>query len=335
MLHYLFSRIKPLLYKLDAEQAHDLTIMVLSKTDWLIPKRTYEKPFILSGLTLNNRLGLAAGFDKNALATQALLKLGFGFVEIGTVTPKPQIGNPKPRLFRLTADTAIINRMGFNNDGAEIISKRMQKIRDTGNTGIIGVNIGANKDSDNRIADYARCTTYFTDTASYFTVNVSSPNTAGLRDLQATDFLKRLLEDVLNVAHKDKTIPVLLKIAPDRADYDLSQIIHLINTLPITGIIASNTTISRPDSLTDSHKNETGGLSGKPLMDLSTQLLKDIKRELHHDKILIGAGGISNGDDAITKIHAGSDAVQIYSGLIYYGKQLIDDIIKEFKKRDL
>lgn len=335
MLNYLFTALKPLLHRLDAEQAHDLTIMALSKIHRFLPQNTYKKPFQINGLTFQNRLGLAAGFDKNALATQAFLKLGFGFVEIGTVTPKPQIGNPKPRLFRLSDDTAIINRMGFNNDGAEVIAKRMHAIRNTGNTGIIGVNIGANKDSSDRIADYAKCCTYFTDTASYFTVNVSSPNTAGLRDLQATDFLNQLLNDVLNVAHKDKNIPIFLKIAPDRSDYDLSQIINLINELPIAGIIASNTTVSRPEFLTDDNKTQTGGLSGKPLMDLSTQLLLDIKQELNSDKILIGVGGITTGQDAITKLHAGGDAIQIYSGLIYYGKRLIDDIIKEFKKRDL
>ena len=335
MLDFLFLLAKPILHKLDAEQAHDLTLMILSKINCLLPKSTYQKPFLHSELTLTNRLGLAAGFDKNATATESLLKLGFGFVEVGTVTPKPQSGNPKPRLFRLSTDEAIINRMGFNNDGAQIIAKRMQAIRSKGITDIIGVNIGANKDSDDRIADYALCSTYFTDTASYFTVNVSSPNTAGLRDLQNVDFLKKLLNDVLNAAHKNKPIPVLLKISPDRTDYDLTAMIRLINELPITGIIASNTTITRPESLTDAHKVETGGLSGNPLMTLSTDLLRDIKQELNSDKILIGVGGISSGDDAITKIHAGSDAVQIYSGLIYQGKKLINDIVTEFKKRNL
>jgi dihydroorotate dehydrogenase len=335
MLNFLFSLAKPILHKLDAEQAHDLTLMILSKINRLLPKSTYQKPFVHQALTLPNRLGLAAGFDKNATATESLLKLGFGFVEIGTVTPKPQSGNPKPRLFRLSSDTAIINRMGFNNDGAETIASRMQTIRSKGITDVIGVNIGANKDSDNRIADYAVCANYFTDTASYFTVNVSSPNTAGLRDLQAADFLNQLLNDVLNVAHKQKPIPIFLKISPDRTDYDLTAIIKLINELPITGIIASNTTLSRPESLVDSHKTQAGGLSGKPLMTLSTDLLRDIKQALNTDKILIGVGGITSGDDAITKIHAGSDCVQIYSGLIYQGKKLIDDIITEFKKRDL
>ncbi len=334
MFHFLFSLAKPILHRLDAEYAHDLTLGLLAKINRFLPNNTDNNPFEHHSLTLPNRLGLAAGFDKNATATETLLKLGFGFVEIGTVTPKPQLGNPKPRLFRLAKDQAIINRMGFNNDGAEIISKRMQTIRNKGNTNIIGVNIGANKDSDNRIADYAVCSAYFTDTASYFTANVSSPNTEGLRNLQATEYLKHLLEELLNVAHKHKEIPVFLKISPDRDDYDLNKIIDLINELPVAGIIASNTTITRPALASDT-KNEKGGLSGKPLFCLSTELLKDIKQALNKDKILIGVGGINSGNDAIKKIHAGADAVQIYSGLIYHGKALINDIHTEFKKRDL
>ncbi len=334
MLNLLFSLAKPLLYRLDAEQAHDLTLKILSKIDKLVPNCPYSNPFSYESFILSNRLGLAAGFDKNATATETLLKLGFGFVEIGTVTPKPQSGNPKPRLFRLTEDEAIINRMGFNNDGAEIIAKRMETIRNKGNSGIIGVNIGANKDSQNRIADYAICADYFTQTASYFTVNVSSPNTVGLRDLQGTEFLNRLLSEVLNVAHKQKPIPVFLKIAPDTNDYNLADMIALINTLPITGIIATNTTVTRP-VLKSVHENELGGLSGKPLLKLSTDLLKEIRLLLNPNKVLIGVGGISSGSDAIDKIHAGADAVQIYSGLIYHGTTLINDIIKEFKKRGL
>ncbi len=334
MFQFLFSLAKPILHTLDAEYAHDLTLGLLAKINRFLPNYTDGNPFEHQYLTLPNRLGLAAGFDKNATATETLLKLGFGFVEIGTVTPKPQLGNPKPRLFRLAQDQAIINRMGFNNDGAEIISKRMQTIRNKGNTSIIGVNIGANKDSDNRIADYAVCSAYFTDTASYFTANVSSPNTEGLRNLQATDYLKQLLEELLNVAHKHKEIPVFLKISPDRDDYNLNQVINLINELPVAGIIASNTTITRPALISES-KNEKGGLSGKPLCDVSTALLKDIKQALNTDKILIGVGGINSGVDAITKIHACADAVQIYSGLIYHGKALIDDIHTELKKRNL
>lgn len=334
MLDFLFSMVKPILHRLDAEQAHDITLALLPKIYRFLPTNLYDSPFNHADLTLPNRLGLAAGFDKNATATEALLKLGFGFVEIGTVTPKPQLGNPKPRLFRLKQDQAIINRMGFNNDGAVRVAQRIDTIRNKGNTSIIGVNIGANKDSDDRIADYALCCSYFTQTASYFTANVSSPNTEGLRNLQATDYLKQLLNDVLNIAHKNKPIPVFLKISPDRNDYDLSQIVDLINELPVAGIIASNTTITRP-ALNSDNKDEKGGLSGKPLFDLATTLLRDIKQSLHKDKILIGVGGINNGTDAIEKIHAGADAVQIYSGLIYHGRTLIHDIHTELKKRGL
>jgi len=327
MLHLLFSLVKPLLHKIDAETGHEITLKTLSKIKLLLPQTTYNKPIINPYITLPNQLGLAAGFDKNAIAAESFLKLGFGFVEIGTVTPKPQIGNVKPRLFRLSQDEAIINRMGFNNDGAEIVAKRMDKIRQSGNQGIIGVNIGANKDSEDRVADYALCANHFTQTASYFTANVSSPNTQGLRNLQAVEFLERLLTDTLNVAHKEKNIPVFLKIAPDRQDYDLESIVKLVNALPVAGIIASNTTVSRSASLKSQHKNEAGGLSGKPLFDLSTMLLQDIKQSLGKDKLLIGVGGINSGKDAQQKIKSGADAVQIYSGLIYHGKRLIDDIL--------
>jgi len=245
------------------------------------------------------------------------------------VTPKPQQGNPKPRLFRLSEDQAIINRLGFNNDGAEMIAKRMNHIREKGNQGIIGVNVGANKDSENRIKDYALCAKKFTQTASYFTANVSSPNTQGLRDLQKASFLEELLTDVLNVAHKNKEIPVFLKIAPDQQDYALDAIIDLINKLPVAGIIASNTTISRPNTLISECQRETGGLSGKPLFDLSTSLVTEIKKGLNADKMLIGTGGITSGISAKEKINAGADAIQLYSGLIYHGKKLIDDILAE------
>lgn len=336
MWNILFSIIKPLLFKIDPEKAHDITLKVIEKINPLIPRTHYNNsPFSNPYITFPNRLGLAAGFDKNATATESLLKLGFGFVEIGTVTLRPQSGNPKPRLFRLTEDNAIINRMGFNNDGADIISSRIHKIRNANNNGIIGINIGVNKDSENRIADYALCADYFTDTASYFTINVSSPNTVGLRELQTTENLKRLLNDVLNTTQKKKSIPVFLKISPDRNDYILEDIVKLVNELPIAGLIASNTTITRPSYLMSCFKQETGGLSGKPLFNLSTELLKDIKKMLDKNKILIGVGGINSGNDAVAKIHAGCDVIQIYTGLVYQGQKLIDDIIKEFKKRDL
>lgn len=331
MINTLFSLVKPILHRLEPEAAHDLTLEMLAIISKILPQARTKNAcaIIKSGLAFPNRLGLAAGFDKNATAAEALLKIGFGFVEIGTVTPKPQIGNPKPRLFRLKEDQAVINRMGFNNDGAEIIAKRMDKIRHKGNQGIIGVNIGANKDSDDRIADYAKSAAYFLDTASYFTVNVSSPNTHGLRNLQGTEFLDKLLNDVLSVAHKHKNMPVFLKIAPDRQDYDLEAIIQLINQLPVAGLIASNTTISRPESLKSKHAHEAGGLSGKPLFDISTALIKDIKQSLNADKMLIGVGGIASSTDAQAKLQAGADAIQLYSALVYQGKKLVDDILQE------
>lgn len=332
MFNTIFHLLKPILHKTDPEAAHNFTLQGISILNRLLPEPKYSNPLSLSNITFPSRLGLAAGFDKNATAVETLLKLGFGFVEIGTVTPKPQNGNPKPRLFRLTEDEAVINRMGFNNDGAELVAKRLDKIRNRGNKGIIGVNIGANKDSDDRIADYARCAEYFLNTASYFTANVSSPNTQGLRNLQAVEFLEKLLTDVLNVAHKHKNIPVFLKIAPDQQDYDLGAIVELINKLPVTGIIATNTTVTRPETLQSKHRQETGGLSGKPLFDMSTALLKEIKASIADNKCLIGVGGITTGQDAVTKVQAGADLVQLYSGLVYHGKALVDEINAELDK---
>ena len=328
MLGTLFNLMSPVLMKKDPEEAHILTIKALRMAGIFLslPRETAPKRCL--GLKFPSAVGIAAGFDKNAEAIDGLFGLGFGFVEIGTVTPKPQSGNPAPRLFRLPEDMGVINRMGFNNDGAETISARLKRRANSGKKGIVGVNIGANKDSDNREKDYAECAKYFLDTASYFTVNVSSPNTAGLRNLQTGRHLLPLLEGVLDVAHTpQKTIPVLLKIAPDLMHEDIEDISDVVNNLPIAGVIATNTTIARPQSLQSAAKDETGGLSGAPVFDPSNAVLETLRALLYPEKTLIGVGGITSARTAQHKLEIGADLIQLYSALVYKGPQLIKEIL--------
>lgn len=328
MLSSVFNILSPYFQTQDPEEAHLLTLKML-KYYGMVPTFTRNSNTIqLMGLDFPNRLGVAAGFDKNAEAIDGLFRLGFGFVEIGTVTPLPQKGNEKPRLFRLKEDQAVINRMGFNNDGAEMISKRLKKRRYNGQDGIVGVNIGANKDSDDRVRDYALCASAFTDVASYFTVNVSSPNTEGLRDLQAAEYLLPLLQGVLNVVETSgQAIPVLLKIAPDLMQEDIEEIADIVNNMPVAGIIATNTTLSRPDMLQSKDKGERGGLSGAPLLDISNNVTSVLRSLLLPEKIIIGAGGIKSADTARQKLDIGADLLQIYSCLVYQGPQLINEIL--------
>lgn len=328
----LFNFASPFLMKKDPEEAHHLTLLGLKYGSFLLSKVKLGQSFNLMGLDFPNRLGVAAGFDKNAIAIDGLFKIGFGFVEIGTVTPLPQIGNEKPRLFRLKEDMAVINRMGFNNDGAEIVSKRLKQRLAQGKFGIVGVNIGANKDSEDKIKDYAVCANYFLDTASYFTVNVSSPNTQGLRDLQKGQSLLPLLDGVLNVVAKsNRHIPVLLKIAPDLMQEDLEEIADIVAGLNIAGIITTNTTISRPSYLTSEYKEESGGLSGRPLFDMSTEICLAMRALLPNDKVVIGAGGVYSADTAMAKRQAGADLVQLYSCLVYKGPALIEEILQNLE----
>jgi dihydroorotate dehydrogenase len=280
------------------------------------------------GLKFPNPIGSAAGFDKNGEVIDTTLRIGFGFVEAGTVTPRPQTGNPRPRIFRLTADQGVINRLGFNNDGHAALAERL-KAR-TGRSGIVGINIGANKDSSDRVADYVAGIGVFAAFASYFTVNVSSPNTPGLRDLQQAQALDDLLARVLEARERMVSAqrrPVLLKIAPDLALGDLDDVVAVARRRGIDGMIVSNTTITRPLWLQESSTaSETGGLSGRPLFPLATRVLAETFVRVERAFPLIGVGGIDSGAAALAKMRAGATLVQLYSGMVYRGIGLAKDI---------
>jgi dihydroorotate dehydrogenase len=285
------------------------------------------------GLNFPNPIGMAAGFDKNAEVPDPLLRLGFGFVEIGTVTPNPQTGNPRPRLFRLERDEAVVNRMGFNNDGADAVLRRLASRAHLG--GIVGVNVGANKDSPDRVADYVKLIETFAPVASYFTVNVSSPNTPGLRNLQAAAALDDLLAKVIDarerVREKAGDSPVLLKIAPDLSLTELDDVVQIARSRRVDGMIVANTTLARPPTLREQTRaKEQGGLSGRPLFRLSTRMVAETYVRAEGAFALVGVGGIDTGGAALTKIRAGASLIQLYSSLVYKGLSLVDDI-----KRDL
>jgi dihydroorotate dehydrogenase len=293
----------------------------------------------VAGLPLSNCVGLAAGFDKNAEAPAAMSRAGFGFVECGTVTPLAQAGNPRPRLFRLTEDQAVINRMGFNNEGLEPFAARLSALKaqraPKGHGGIVGANIGANKDASDRIADYVTGLTRLWGLSDYFTVNISSPNTPGLRALQTKAALEDLLGKIAEARGLLKAAgtvdyPIFLKVAPDLEDGEVEAIVETVKANGLNGIIVSNTTIARPDSLVSPDKGESGGLSGKPLLAASTAMLARFHAANNGHLALIGAGGIASGADALAKIKAGACAVQLYSALVYGGPGLVSRI-----KRDL
>lgn len=320
----------PLLRRLDPEDAHRLAIGGLR----LLPpsKPRADDPKLATrafGLNFPNPVGMAAGFDKNAEAPDALLRLGFGFVEIGSVTPKPQEGNPRPRLFRLEQDSGVINRMGFNNDGAEAVLRRLATRARHG--GIVGVNVGANKDLADRTADYVRLIELFAPVASYFTINVSSPNTPGLRNLQQAAALDDLLARVVDARERVRKnagdSPLLLKIAPDLTLQELDDVVHIARSRRVDGMIVANTTLSRPATLRDQAKaKEQGGLSGRPLLKLSTRMVAETYVRAEGAFPLIGVGGIDSGGAALMKVRAGATLIQLYSSLIYKGLGLVDDI---------
>ena len=330
----LFSFSLPLLRWLDAEDAHRLAVQGLKFLPAMRPHADDPKLAVRAfGLNFPNPIGMAAGFDKNAEVPDALLRLGFGFVEVGTVTPRPQSGNPRPRLFRLERDEAVINRMGFNNDGSDRVLRRLASRAQL--AGIIGVNIGANKDSPDRVADYVRLIEAFAPVASYFTVNVSSPNTPGLRTMQQAHILDDLLAKVIDarerMREKAGDSPVLLKIAPDLSLAELDEVVHVARSRRVDGMIVANTTVARPQSLREEMRaREQGGLSGRPLFRLSTRMVAETYVRLEGAFPLIGVGGIDSGGAALTKIRAGASLIQLYSSLIYKGLGLVEDI-----KRDL
>jgi dihydroorotate dehydrogenase len=320
----------PLLRWFDPEDAHRLAIHGLK---FLPPARLRPDDQKLAvrafGLNFPNPVGMAAGFDKNAEVPDALLRLGFGFVEVGTVTPKPQGGNPRPRLFRLERDEAVINRLGFNSDGAETVLRRLAARAHLG--GIVGVNVGANKDSGDRTADYVKLIETFAPVASYFTVNVSSPNTPGLRNLQQAEMLDDLLARAIDARERVRKnagdSPVLLKIAPDLSLGELDDVVQIARSRRVDGMIVSNTTLARPSTLREQTRaRESGGLSGRPLFRLSTRMVAETYVRVEGAFPLVGVGGIDSGGAALTKIRAGASLIQVYSALVYKGLGLVEDI---------
>jgi dihydroorotate dehydrogenase len=321
---------RPLLGLLEAETAHHLAIKALKLAP--LPNRIEDDALLAVrafGLNFPNPVGLAAGFDKNAQVPDALLRLGFGFVEVGTITPRPQAGNSRPRLFRLDADEGVINRLGFNNDGAQAALRRLAARANEG--GIVGVNVGANRDSADRSGDYVKLVETFAPVASYFTVNVSSPNTPGLRDLQQADALDDLLARVVEVrervAPRAGPVPVLVKIAPDLTLSDLDDAVGIARKRRVDGMIVGNTTITRPGSLREREKaKEAGGLSGRPLFKLSTRMLAETFVRAEGAFPLIGAGGIDSGATTIAKIKAGATLLQLYSSMVFHGMGVVQQI---------
>ncbi|MBV2142436.1 quinone-dependent dihydroorotate dehydrogenase [Falsochrobactrum sp. TDYN1] len=320
------------LFSLDAEQAHGLSIAGLKTGIVACSKKNDPALSVkVAGLQFPNPLGMAAGYDKNAEVPDALLRLGFGFTEVGTVTPRPQSGNPRPRVFRLVDDLAVINRLGFNNEGHEAVFKRLSQR--VGKSGIVGVNIGANKDAEDRVADYVTGIRRFYQLARYFTVNISSPNTPGLRNLQSREALHELLARVLEARNEEGSKctlkrPVFLKIAPDLADEELDDIATEALAQKLDGIIVSNTTLARTALKSTENRQETGGLSGAPLFERSTVILARMRERVGPAMPLIGVGGIDSADTALTKIKAGADLVQLYTGMIYRGPGLAAQILR-------
>ena len=321
---------RPFLRALDPEDAHRLAIKALRIMPLTrAPADGDELVVRAFGLKFPNPVGLAAGFDKNAEVPEALLRLGFGFVEVGTVTPRPQSGNSRPRLFRLDSDQAVINRLGFNNEGAAAVHMRLAARRSSG--GIVGVNIGANRDTKDRAVDYVRLIETLSSVASYFTVNVSSPNTPGLRDLQQANALDDLLARVIDAREQMRPrigpTPILLKIAPDLTLPELDDVVGVARKRRVDGMIVGNTTITRPGSLRDRSKTgEQGGLSGRPLFKLSTRMLAETFVRGEGAFPVVGVGGVDSGATAIAKIKAGATLLQLYSALIYRGIGLVSEI---------
>jgi dihydroorotate dehydrogenase len=324
----LFRMTRPALFALDPERAHRLTIAALKAAPRLAAAKPGKLAVDVAGLPFPNPVGLAAGFDKNAEAPDGALGLGFGFVEVGSITPLPQAGNPRPRLFRLPEDRAVINRMGFNNDGAQAAVARLERRK--GAPGIVGINLGANKDSADRIFDYATMARAMAPLASYLAVNVSSPNTPGLRGLQDAGALRELLAAVIEArAEKcgSKGPPIFLKVAPDLEPADIAAIARIAVEMQLGALIVGNTTVTRP-ALRSRHAGEAGGLSGAPLRPLALARLRDFRSATGGEVPLIGVGGIASAEDAWQRIRAGASLVQLYSALVFEGPGLVRRILR-------
>ena len=327
----MFSFLRPFIFSLDPEKAHDLAIKSLKYN--FLPGNLFSVAneeilkTTLFGKEIGNPIGLAAGFDKSAEVYNEIFKLGFGFVEVGTVTPRQQYGNEKPRIFRLEKDRALINRLGFNNDGSEVIKKR---IENNVPNGLLGINIGPNKDSPDMINDFLECAEIFFPLGDYVTINISSPNTKGLREFHKAEHLKALLSKIDDIRKKSNfNKSFLLKISPDLEDSFIDNIIELVLQNNIDGLILTNTTDQNRENLLDKKKNESGGLSGKPLRDLSTELIKKFYTHLKGKIPIIGVGGVDSGKSAFEKLAAGASAIQLYTGMIYKGPTIVKEIKKE------
>ncbi|RDI99701.1 quinone-dependent dihydroorotate dehydrogenase [Dyella solisilvae] len=338
----MYNLIRPLLFALDAETAHGLTLYGLdvaqrSNFAHLVAKPPAELPTTALGIRFPNPVGLAAGLDKNGDHLDGLGALGFGFVEIGTTTPRPQPGNDKPRMFRLPRHEAVINRLGFNNAGVDALVRNVQQ---SSYRGVLGINIGKNKDTPNEKAvdDYLFCLERVYALASYITVNISSPNTQGLRDLQEEATLRRFIETLREAQERlgsqsGARKPMLLKIAPDLSEAELDAIAEVLLAVKIDGVICTNTTIDHSSVASDPLGNETGGLSGKPLFARSTAVLRGMRKRVGNQLDIIGVGGILDGSDAAEKISAGASLVQIYSGMVFLGPALIAECVDEIRRQ--
>ena len=339
----MYGLLRPALFGLDPERAHRLGLQgldALQRAGLARLRGARPRPFPtrLLGLTFPNPVGLAAGLDKNGDHIDGLFALGFGFVEIGTITPRPQAGNPMPRMFRLPAHRAVINRMGFNNAGVDALVRNVERAR--GRSGPLGINIGKSKDTPNEEAerDYLHCLERVYPLADYITVNISSPNTAGLRELQEEQALRRLVATLREAqerlgARHGKRVPMLVKIAPDLSDDDVHACARVLGDLQVDGVIATNTTVSRISVQDDPRSRETGGLSGEPLMNKSTAVLRMLRTRLPEAIPLIGVGGILSGADAVKKMAAGASLVQLYTGLVYRGPGLIGECVEAIRRR--
>ena len=328
----MFKKIRPLIFKFSPEVAHSLAIKALKSN--LIPSNKIEEKSILKiklfGKNIKNPIGVAAGFDKNAEVYNPLFNLGFGFVEVGTITPEAQYGNPKPRVFRLEEDNALINRLGFNNSGSDEISSRVKT--DLPN-GLLGINIGPNKDTSNRVEDYLKCFRKFYNLGDYITINISSPNTENLRDFHNLDELGNLLDKIFSEKKKlNSDIPIALKVSPDIDNTIVKDISKILIQYKVNALIVSNTTDQNRDNLKDHQKFQKGGLSGKPLNDISNKLINDFFKNLNGQIKIIGVGGVESGETAYKKFLSGANFVQLYTGMVFRGPKIAIKINEELKK---